>query len=143
MHLKDELVNPRPANIREEWGWVRPGIEEVLSLDGYAGYRPEDVYAACLSNEATLWVHPDGFVVTTSEISRYTGEKTFLLWIASAKTRGGAVATDYTAFFEGVAKESKHVLLKTMTPHEPLAEYLVANSGWQKIYTILGKDLQS
>jgi len=138
----EEATNPVIANIRAEWDWVRPGIEEVLHLDVNADYRPEDVYASCVMGESHLWVHPEGFVVTTSEINKYTGERSLLIWIAHAKQRGGSVATDYTAFFEDVARNTGHSHIQTITPHEPLADYLIATAGWQKQHIILGKDLR-
>ena len=64
----EEATNPVIANIRAEWDWVKLGIEEVLHLDVNADYRPEDVYASCVMGESYLWVHPEGFVVTTSEV---------------------------------------------------------------------------
>ena len=78
-------ANPARANIREEWAWVKQGIEEILAEQPQLTFIPEDVYAACLNQEAHLWVAPEGFVITTGERDEFTGARTFLVWLAWAK----------------------------------------------------------
>ena len=72
---------PLLANVRQEWDWVKQGIDEILAEQPQLTFRPEDVYAAVLNGEALLWVAPEGFVVTTVEVDEFTGAKTFLLWL--------------------------------------------------------------
>ena len=65
------------ASIREHWDWVRVGIEEILAEQPQLTFRPEDVYAMCLKNDAHLWVAPQGFVISTTEVDEFTGNQTF------------------------------------------------------------------
>ena len=45
---------PVLAHIREEWDWVKRGIEEILAEQPQLTFRAEDVYAACLIRSAPL-----------------------------------------------------------------------------------------
>ena len=138
-----EIVNPQIGDIRREWDWVKPGIEEVIHLDPHAPYRPEDIYASCISGESHLWVHPEGFVITTTQWCKFTGEKTLLLWVAWAHERGNSVAAKCQDFFERVAVEQNFSHMETITSHMPIAEYLSESSiGWEIKYITLGKDLR-
>jgi hypothetical protein len=99
-------ANPARANIREEWAWVKQGIKEILAEQPQLTFIPEDVYAACLNQEAHLWVAPEGFVITTAERDEFTGARTFLLWLAWAKNRGQSCAIRYLPFFTQLARDS-------------------------------------
>ena len=57
---------PILTHIREEWVWVKRGIEEILAEQAQLTFRPEDVYAACLNEEAHLWVAPAGCASSTA-----------------------------------------------------------------------------
>ena len=78
-----------PANIRDHWDRIRPGVECVISLSA-ADYRPEDVYSACVQGLAALYVDDPGFVILAPQINVFTGRRELLVWIAYA-TYGGAI----------------------------------------------------
>ena len=142
-HGEQEVVdtataaNPTIGSVREHWDWVKVGIEEILAEQPQLTFRPEDIYAACLNEEAHLWVAPEGFLITTAERDQFTGQRTFLLWLAWTKYRGLNCAIKYLPFFEGVAKENGFQFIETRTPIAKLEGYFLAD-GWTKdtvIYT--------
>lgn len=56
-----------PKDIRNWWGYVKPGLETILRKSPEE-WIPEDIYAACLNGGAILWVlmtedRPQGFWV--------------------------------------------------------------------------------
>ena len=56
---------PVVADIRKEWDWVKIGIAEILIDQPQLTYRAEDVYAECVSGDATLFILERNFAVTT------------------------------------------------------------------------------
>ena len=131
---------PVLADVRHEWEFVKPGIEQILAASSPLTYRVEDVYAACVHNEAHLWTSRDGFVVTTTELDTYTGEKTFLFWIAWASQRGSALSVAHRKFFEDVARETGHTKVEVRTAVPEVAEFL-KNSNWQLSENVFVRDL--
>ena len=131
---------PTFAQVREEWVWVKRGIEEILAEQPQLTFRPEDVYAACLNGEAHLWVAPEGFVITTAEVDEFTGAKTFLLWLAWAKNRGQSCAIKYLPFFAELARENGFKNIETRTPIAALEDYFLAE-GWKKDTVIYTREL--
>jgi|13_taG_2_1085334.scaffolds.fasta_scaffold00355_6 hypothetical protein len=131
---------PAFAQIREEWDWVKCGIEEILAEQAQLTFRPEDVYAACLNGEAHLWVASEGFVITTAEVDEFTGAKTFLVWLAWAKKRGASCVIKYYSFFAQVAKDSGFSNIEVRTPVTAMEDYLLAE-GWKKDTVIYTREL--
>jgi hypothetical protein len=132
--------SPTLAHIREEWVWVKHGIEEILAEQAQLTFRPEDVYAACLNEEAHLWVAPEGFVITTAERDEFTGARAFLLWLAWAKNRGQSYAIRYLPFFTQLARDSGFKTLETRTPVLALEAYFLAE-GWNKDTVVYTREL--
>jgi hypothetical protein len=139
---KPDVAQPRVANIREEWDWVKPGLEEILDLDPNLSWRPEDIYASVLSGESLLWVHPDFFNVSIVETDDFTGDKTFLLWISWARERGGANAVTYAKFYEDVARHLNCQHISTKSVQMPAVEYAIDRVGWEITEITFGKDLR-
>tara|TARA_X000001382_G_scaffold5992_1_gene4870 strand:+ start:7296 stop:7727 length:432 start_codon:yes stop_codon:yes gene_type:complete len=137
MQVEEPSSEPDLANIREEWGWVKIGLQEILEENKHLTWRPEDVYAACVSGEAALFVAPEGFVVTAIRVDEFTGKKTLFLWAAWAKERGSRNILRYSPFFENVARELECTSLETWTQVDGLEPYL-RSEGWRldtRIYT--------
>lgn len=93
-------------------------------------YRPEDVYAACVNQQAVLWVTSEGFVVSTTETDPFNGEKTMFLWLAWAVERGNDLVSKYQPFFERVAREAGYHQLETRSPFMGLKAHLTER-GWE------------
>ena len=133
-------VEPVLAHIREEWDWVKRGIEEILAEQPQLTFRAEDVYAACLNEEAHLWVATEGFVISTAERDEFTGARTFFLWLAWTKDRGQSCAIKYIPFFVNIAKENGFNNIETRTPVTALERYFLAD-GWRKETVVYTREL--
>ena len=135
---KEPDIEPYIANIRQEWHWVKRGVEEILAEQAQLTYRPEDVYAACLNHEAILWVAPEGFVVSQELEDEFTGAKTLLIWLAWARRkRGQNCVVKYYPFFARTAKAYGFSKIETRSPIPALENYLIT-AGWEKdtvVYT--------
>ena len=131
---------PLLANVRQEWDWVKQGIDEILAEQPQLTCRPEDVYAAVLNGEALLWVAPEGFVITTEQSDEFTGAKTFFIWLAWAKERGQSCAIKYLPFFAKLAKENGYKNIETRTPVSTLEDYFLVE-GWVKDTVIYTREL--
>jgi hypothetical protein len=126
--VTETAVDPWVADVRKEWDWVKKGVDEIVSTANVT-YRAEDVYAACVSNQAVLWITNEGFVISTTEIDPFTEEKTMLLWLAWAVERGNDLVSKYQAFFERVAKEAGYGRMETRSPFLGLMSHLIGH-GW-------------
>jgi hypothetical protein len=130
------------SDIRSHWHWVRPALEEIIGEGLFVDLIPEDVYAACKSEDAHFWLSDDGFVVTTVTIEAYTGVRSLLLWFSYARQRGDAVGVKHCAFFEQVARDIGAKYLETKTASLKLAEYLQGKVGWELELLTLKKDVR-
>lgn len=104
MSQKRLSSDPHIADIRHEWHWIKPLLDNMLTLNSYLTWIPEDVYHECRSGNAVLWVAETGFVITTLHTDEYSNEKSLVVWIAAAKELGGKNVVSYLPFFEDVAK---------------------------------------
>ena len=132
---------PVVADIRREWDWVKLGIEEIIAEQPQLTYRPEDVYAACVNGEATLFVRKgvsgNDFAVTQMEFDKYSGDKIMTMWLAHIEQRGRKQAIELMEFFDQVGRDCGCSYIEGRTPLEPLGEYYLKN-GWAldtKVYT--------
>ncbi len=123
------IETPTVADIREEWTWVKVGVEKILEANKHLTYRPEDVYAACVGGQAVLWVTEKGFAVTTTEVDEFTNDKTLLIWVAWAKRKGHKVGNVHTDFFLDIAKEHGYSKLEIRSNVDNVGTYLTG-SGW-------------
>ena len=124
---------PVLSNIRDEWGWVRKGIEEILAEDSHLNLIPEDVFVACKTQGAHLWTTDEGFVITTGEIDMITGERTFLVWLAWAEKKGNNVAVKWFKFFEDQAREAGFSRFEVRTKYPKLGDYLTNEMGFELV----------
>lgn len=131
---------PLLANVRQEWDWVKQGIDEILAEQPQLTFRPEDVYAAVLNGEALLWVAPEGFVITAEQDDEFTDKKTFFVWLAWTKERGQSCVVKYYSFFAQIAKQHGFSHIEVRTPVTALEEYLLAE-GWIKDTVIYTREL--
>ena len=134
--------NPVVGNIRQEWDWVKMGIEEILHLDKNLTFRPEDVYASVISGESVLYIHDNFFNVVTIEVDQFTGQRTLLLWLSWAKERGGANAVTYAKFYEDLARQMNCQRVETRSAQMRAVEYAVEQVGWEIKEIIFGKDIE-
>lgn len=112
------------GEIRTEWHWIKPAIEEILEANPHLTYIPEDVYAEVKSGHAVLWVADKAFAVTTSETDQYSGEKTLLVWVCWSKPNGTSVLFRHLEELTRVAADSGYAWIETRTQNERLGEAL-------------------
>jgi len=76
-----------PADIREHWNFVRPGLEEIAKVDR-GEWIPEDLYATVVSGRASLFLTDDdqGFLICQTCLSGYREER--VLFLLAAWNRG-------------------------------------------------------
>ena len=116
---------PVIADIRKEWDWVKVGVKEILIDQPQLTYRPEDVYAECVSGNATLFVLGKNFAITTVYLDKYTDDKIFLGWLTWGKNIQNAHR--YVHFFEKVARDCGCVYMEGRTSIDRLGEYYLEN----------------
>lgn len=74
----------RPANIREVWDEIKPGLEATRQKIN-APWRVEDVYSACLVGQAFLYLGAAGFVIVQPQADRLSGTPELLVWVAFSR----------------------------------------------------------
>lgn len=121
---------PAISDICLHFKWVLPAIQEILDEQPQLTYTASQVATACKDGEATLWISDEGFVISSAEVDVFTGDKTFLVWIAWAKKRGDNCVIKYYDFFRSYAEEAGFKHMEVRTPILELAPYLLAE-GWQ------------
>ena len=126
----EEVFELHVGNIREDWDRVRPYIQSLLDDCPNLSFRAEDVYAEVVAEHAVYWKAAEGFVVSTTEVDRFTGRKTFLVWIACAYKKGDRNMLKYYPFFQSVAKQLGMEALEVRTPHEAIQPILLG-AGWE------------
>ena len=128
------------GNIKREWHWVRPGLEAILHGSPDINELPEDIYAACITGNAHLWCHVEGFVVTRF-VEQEDGEKGLLLWHAWAKQMGDSHSLQFHEFFERMALDNGCEYMETQTIHQPLVHHFIDRLGYRVKTQILVKDI--
>ena len=102
------MSEPVFSDIRIEWDWVKPQIEQILSEQPELTYRPEDVYASCINGSAKLvTLDKNKFAVIEVTTDPFTYKKSLNIWVAGVTEDGksGNTVLSYTGFFEKVARE--------------------------------------
>ena len=129
-HKKKDFVNPEVADIRVEWDSVKPGIEAILAASPQLTFLPEDVYSECVNGRATLLVSPAGFLVLTTEVDTFTGDRTLLIWLAYRYANSTNSWLDHVEWFEEVARtlECKFIEMRSTLPK---MEAYARRNGWK------------
>ena len=124
---KDE---PVIGDIREDWDRVRVGVEAILQAHPQLSFRPEDVYAEVVAGHAVYWKAPEGFVVTSIEVDRFTSKKTLLLCLAWSDQQGQRNVIKYQDFVKKVAIEIGVEAIEVRTPIRQMEDILL-DQGWE------------
>ena len=118
-----------PTDIRTCWDEVKPGIEEILK-DRLLSYRPEDVYAAGVSERAFLYKASHGFVILTVEIDEFTKERTLFVWLGYMYETGNNVWVQTRDWFDKLAKSIGCQYVGAHTKIKELDTYFL-KEGWE------------
>ena len=130
MQEEEPFSDLRLGDIKKEWDWVKPEIEKLLINTPQNKYRPEDVYAACVSKEAYLLVSKSGFAVVTIKDDEYTDEKILFIWIlCSVKVHTKYELKCGWDKLEQFAKEAGCQIMETGSPLQKVGSYLM-RTGW-------------
>jgi len=98
------------------------------------------VYKMCEDGQAILWVTNEWFVISTEEVDEFTGNRTFLLWLAWAKKRGTKAGISGTRFFEEAARYAGFSSIEIRTAVPSVVQYL-QDTGWQLDTVVLSRQL--
>jgi len=116
------------TNIRLIWDQVRPGLEYVGRVTQQE-WRPEDIYAACVANEAFLFCDEAGFVVVEPQTNRFTDERDLLVWVAYGK--GGDCFRRYESELVAIAHRFGASQLVAHSPRKGFGRL----TGWKAVCT--------
>ena len=130
---------PTLADIKKEWHWVRPGLEEILDNDPNVYEIPEDIYAACVNGRASLWVTDRYFVVTQTFVDNTV--PCFLIWYAWSKDRGAKHSLAGHPFFEQMARDMGCRVMLTQTSKTSLVNHFLDSLDYEVKSTVLIKNL--
>lgn len=114
-------------------------VEDPIRQMGLNAGEPElyaDIFKACVSKEAFLFVEDTSFTVIRPEVVR--GIKQMFVWVAYSKS-GNAYAK-FMPYIEERAKEVGCEQLTFWTALEPINRY-IQRHGWKKKYTVWSKDV--
>ena len=132
---------PKPADIRQCWDKIKPGIVEIIKENPYLTYIPEDVYSECVNERAFLYTSSVGFLILTLEVDRFTKDKTLLLWIAYTYEKGGHEWLAHDEWFNDLAKEAGCKYLEARS-RVPEMETYTKKIGWELDTRIYRKDIK-
>lgn len=124
----------RLADIRAEWESIKPGLETMRARFG-PDWRVEDVYAACVSGQAFLYVGDCGFVVLQADRCKVTGEPLMLIWLAYADERGSIER--YQAEVDRIARDGGFGRMVLWSRRKGWARV----PGWTEVATVYERRL--
>lgn len=121
-----------PCDIRKVWEWIRPNLEAIRERQG-CEWRPEDVYAYCTTDRASLYVSEDNKTFTVLQLRQcpYTGERSVFLWVAWCDNEDGDLSDEYIPFLEELAKSEGARSLE----FESKRRGFIGKSAWTPTYT--------
>ena len=131
------------VDIRMVWEKILPGILKIHSELPWNDWRPEDIYAGCLSGEAVLFLRPDAtpesaFLVVKQNICERTGNKSLFIWIAWSQNE--EEAKEVYKNLDSIAMEAGCKSISFMTGSEKLVKY-AQNFGYKKVMHEVRKEL--
>lgn len=97
------------ADVRQVWDLMKGPLEEIVEEFNEA-WRPEDVYAALVNDDAILYMNEDGFAVVY--IDEDFGVRELFMWVGYAfKDKRGGILKKYGDQFVALAKASNATAL--------------------------------
>jgi GNAT superfamily N-acetyltransferase len=134
-------LEPRFADVRAEWHWVGPIINELLEDNPDVQAIPEDIYADCKSGKAHLWVSDHYVLITEFEVTEYSGEINLCISYAHAINRGQKLGIEVMDYLEEFARKNKCAGITFGTRHQPLINYLCNELGFRVSTQILKREI--
>lgn len=140
--MEEDNLIPKPGNIRHEWHWVRPVLEELLADNPDCGTIPEDVYHEVKAGTAHLWVMPVGMVITQFEFDVHSGDKVLFIWFAWSREVGSGVGAPVMKHLEQFAKANQCKTVTFGTRYQALINRLCRDMGFRVSTQILTKEVE-
>lgn len=122
------------ADVRVVWDDIRPGLEHTRLKAG-ALWRPEDVYAACVSGAAALYVGEPGFVVVQRRVNALTGVPELLVWIAYSRAPGSIES--FQPAVDALAREHGFSRLSMWSNRRGFERV----PGWHKVASVFEREV--
>lgn len=128
-----EAIKLEPSSIREHWDAVRVGLEDIKKAWPESNtWRPEDVYAEVVNDEAVLYMTEDGFAICTLETDKWTNTSDLFIWIAySFPDRPAGMLQKYWPSFIAIAEHLGCKGIQTGSLHPALESWGVM----KRLYT--------
>jgi len=132
------------APVQQVWESILPGILSVREDLPWQDWRPEDIYAACMSGEAHVLIRDDAdpkdsFLIAKMVTDSASGRRSLFLWIAwsedvdsAGKVIGG---------LDDIAYRSGCSSIQFSTGSQKLVEY-AKGFGFDKVMYEVRKDIQ-
>ena len=127
------------SDIRLVWDSVRPGLIYIKDKCN-AAWRPEDVYASCVSGEADVFLvkgYPHRFAIVQVKTCPFSLDKSFLVWIAYDESNDHGAA-NYLSELEEIAKNYGCDSLEFWSPRKGM-QRLTEKSEYKAQSTIYKK----
>ena len=126
-----EAIKLEPSDIREHWDTVRAGLIVIKEAWPESNtWRPEDVYAEVVNNDAVLYMTEDGFAICALETDRWTNTSDLFIWIAYSPNPGGMLRKYWPSFID-IAKHLGCKGIQTGSLHPALESWAVM----KRLYT--------
>ena len=132
---------PLPADIRQCWDKIKPGLVEIIEENPLLTFIPEDVYSECVNERAFLYTSSVGFLVLTVEVDTFTKDKTLLLWIAYTYNKGGHEWLAHDEWFNDLAKNAGCKYLEARSRVLEMESY-TKKIGWELDTRIYRKNVE-
>lgn len=128
---EEDFTGLRLSNIKQEWDWVKIGLQEIYDADPHSSQRPEDVYADCVYERAKLFVmeNKELFVVF-SELKDGDSARHLVLWMCWAAKKGSRKMGIWLPDVERFAKKHGYKSVMCETSSLGIADYAVKDYGY-------------
>jgi hypothetical protein len=95
----------RPADLRKDWPWVKPLVDEVRRKRD-SQWWVEDVYAAVSTGKAAMYVSddPEGVIVLYPDKEAWTNEVTLFIWLVWCRDGMVRIQDEANALIDRLAK---------------------------------------
>ena len=119
------------TDIRLAWPAVKPHVE-ALHNRYEMDWRPEDVYALCLSGHSFCWMCSDGFVIVNPRENPFTLQKELFVWICVHWGNNDL----YEEWISDISEVAKQVSASTLIFESPREGWgrIAKKHGWRSMH---------
>lgn len=114
---------PIRCDIRDDWEDIRQYLVESI---GVSSERPEDIYAACVYNQAHYFKNEDGFIILKETYDAFDKTKELFVWAAGSRRLGKSIIKENKDWIKSVAREIGAARISFFSEHKGLARLIGA-----------------